>query len=285
MEDILIIIRNSIKQIAEILRNNNSLILGKITKNINDTGDEVKNFDLQSNNILLENLKKCKSIKRIFSEEIEEPIMVNPKGRYMVTFDPLDGSGNLDVNISSGTIFGIFIDDDDSIIKAKNVVAAGYGLYSGATQYLEATDKINIYQLIEDNWQLIKHNHFIPTSGKVYSFNHCNFDYIHSKLTTLLNLAKENRYSCRWAGCMVTDVHRIILKGGWWCYPSTKKNNNGKIRLLYEAIPFSYIFKLGKGCNSNFKNNLLESEINLQQDSGHKKTAIILGSDNIKNLI
>jgi len=278
MKEILDTIKKSIITIAFMLKNNNSLNLGKVTNNTNNTGDMVKKFDIMSNEILIRNLKKCSNIKRIFSEEIEEPIMVNPEGKYMVTFDPLDGSGNLDVNISSGTIFGIFIDDDDNIIKASNIVAAGYGLYSAATQYVEVIDTINIYQMINGKMELIKANHIIPSKGKLYSFNHTNYDYRHPTLTRLISKAHSLRHSCRWAGCMVTDAHRIMLKGGWWCYPGTEKNYHGKIRLLYEAIPFSYIFKIGKGQNSSFSGDIMDVVIDLSKESGHKRTPIILAS-------
>ena len=160
MIDILETLKKSIISISTMLKDNSSLNLGIITSDINNTGDQVKKFDIISNNILIENLKKCSSIKRIFSEEIEHPIDVNPDGKYLVTFDPLDGSGNIDVNITSGTIFGIFLDDNKDIISAKNIVAAGYGLYSAATQYVEATDVINIYQYIDNEFKLIKKHHY-----------------------------------------------------------------------------------------------------------------------------
>tara|TARA_B110000879_G_C11176853_1_gene516415 strand:- start:2414 stop:3274 length:861 start_codon:yes stop_codon:yes gene_type:complete len=278
MKEILEILKKSIVKIAFMLKNNNSLDLGKITMDTNNTGDMVKKFDIMSNEILIRNLKNCSSIRRIFSEEIEEPIIVNPKGKYMVTFDPLDGSGNLDVNISSGTIFGIFIDDDNDIIRASNIVAAGYGLYSAATQYVEVVDSINIYQIINGKMELIKANHIIPPKGKLYSFNHTNYDFRHPILDRLISECHHTKHTCRWAGCMVADAHRIMLKGGWWCYPGTETNYHGKIRLLYEAIPFSYIFKIGKGQNSSFSGDIMDIVIDLSKESGHKRTPIILAS-------
>lgn len=278
-KNILVTLRESIMEISEILRNNNSLILGSHTNDNNHSGDDVKHFDIASNDLLIKNLKKCTNIKRIFSEEIDEPIMVNPDGDYMVTFDPLDGSGNLDVNISSGTIFAIFIDDDDMIINTKNIVAAGYGLYSAATQYVEVTDTCNIYQNINSTWHIISQNHNIPMNKKLYSFNHSNHDYIHPELDDLFKQAIDNKSSVRWAGCMVADAHRILLKGGWWCYPATKKNPNGKIRLLYEAIPYAFMFKVCGGKYSTFNDNdILNMKINMKTDNCHIKVPVFLSS-------
>lgn len=288
VQQILNIIMNACMKISFITRMSNTISLSKEEKNINISGDVIKKIDVITNEILTYDLKHCPLIRNIASEEENYIVSTNyNNGKYLVCFDPLDGSSNVEVNITTGTIFSIFkYDDNGKIIDGNNIVASGYSLYSGATQMVICNNtKISQYQLVDDKFILINDNLQIPIKGKIYSVNESQSDkWIDKRYTTLINEFKENNYSTRWVGSLVADAHRTLLKGGFFAYPANTSNKEGKIRLLYEAYPFAHIFKIAGGVSSN---GLVDNILDIPFPKNiHQRTPIILSSsDEYKKFI
>lgn len=271
-DEIIQVLKLSCKEISELIKTKNLLHLGSETDNKNATDDAVKELDIQSNKILIENLSKVSSVKYIASEEEEKLLLNNEDGKYLVSFDPLDGSSNIDVNVTIGTIFGIYIIENNKKFK---ICCAGYSLYGSQTQFVLAHEKVDLYQLLNNEFKLIKEDLRIPNKGKIVSmnlsYNHINFNKKYENLALELF---DKGYTLRFVGSMVADAHRTLLKGGIFMYPANKKSLEGKIRLLYEAIPFAFIFEKAGGVGSNGNERLLDVEFN----DIHQRTPIILSS-------
>ena len=279
LSDILSIIKLSCKKISNIIQNSNPLNLSKLSDEYNLSGDNAKKLDLMANVILTSDLSNCKHIKTIGSEE--EPELINTDfntAPYMVCFDPLDGSSNIDVNITTGTIFAVYkYGVDNNIVNGNNIVMAGYCLYGGSTQLIVATEVVNIYQLDTD-FNLIIENWTIPNKGKFYSINESNKHiWLDSRNNKFINNLITKQYSARWVGSLVADGHRTLIKGGFFSYPSNDNNIDGKIRLLYEAYPFAYIFKVAGGFSLHEKENISLLDVTYPINC-HQKTPIILSS-------
>ena len=266
-------------EISELIRNKNSLSLSNLTSSNNHSGDDVKQLDLLSNSILKDILSDCSSVRKIGSEE--EDTLCDTKYKdapYLVCYDPLDGSSNIDVNITTGTIFCIYkYNDDGTITNGHNIIASGYCLYGGATQYLLAyDDKICFYQYINQNkkFDLLNDNLKIKTKGSIYSLNESNKNkWLDKRFENIINKFIDEKYSARWVGSLVADGHRTIIKGGFFSYPGNTKDIPGKIRLLYEAYPFAHIFHIGGGFSSNGEKNILDIDF---PENIHQKVPIIL---------
>jgi fructose-1,6-bisphosphatase I len=266
-------------EISELIRNKNSLSLSNLTSSNNHSGDDVKQLDLLSNSILKDILLDCSSVRKIGSEE--EDTLYDTKYKdapYLVCYDPLDGSSNIDVNITTGTIFCIYkYNDDGTITNGHNIIASGYCLYGGATQYLLAYDnKICFYQYINQNkkFDLLNDNLKIKTKGSIYSLNESNKNkWLDKRFENIINKFIDEKYSARWVGSLVADGHRTIIKGGFFSYPGNTKDISGKIRLLYEAYPFAHIFHIGGGFSSNGEKNILDIDF---PENIHQKIPIIL---------
>ena len=280
MNKILNIIKLSCIEISNLIRNSSSLDLSKINDKYNLSGDNVKKLDIIANEILKNNLKNCKLIRCIGSEEEDKLYYTNnTSAPYMICYDPLDGSSNIGVNITTGTIFAVYEYKDNKIIDGNNIIMAGYCLYGGSTQLIVAIDKVNIFQLDSNSnqFQLISNSWIMPNKGKYYAINESNKYIISDKRYNLLTDSLINYgYSARWVASLVADGHRTLIKGGFFSYPGNNNNPNGKIRLLYEAYPFAYIFKIAGGNSSNGKINLLDVPF---PENCHQKTPIILSSN------
>ena len=282
MDSIIQKCKDTVFEISLNLKNN--IYLKKNTNLHNTSGDEVKEFDLISNRIFHKNLKLCDSIFKFITEEDNEETLVNCSGKYYVTVDPLDGSSNLEVNNIVGSIFCIYeIDKNKKINDGKCIKAAGYGIYGPSVQFLYSyNNNTKLYQLINNQFKLIKDNLKIPNSGNFYSCNYYKKELYYDFYLKGLKLLEDNNKKNRWSGCMVADLHRIILNGGIFIYPASSKYPNGKIRLLYEIFPFAFILKNigGYGFNHTYE-NILDTKINM--NNIHEKQPIILGSLNEKN--
>ena len=260
-------------KISKYIRKKSLLNLGEETENKNSTNDIVKKLDVKTNEYIIKELSKLTSIKLLGSEEENELIECNENGNYLVCFDPLDGSSNIDVNVTIGTIFGIYKINETT--KKNDIICSGYCLYGTQTQFVLAYEKVDLYQLLGEKFILIKENLKIPEKGNIVSmnmsYNHLNFDKRYENLALQLF---DNGYTQRFAGSLVSDAHRILLKGGIFMYPKNKNSKDGKIRLFYEALPFAFIFEKAGGIASNGIKRLIEVEFN----DIHQKTEIILSS-------
>jgi fructose-1,6-bisphosphatase I len=212
-----------------------------------------------------------------------------PKGKYMVAFDPLDGSSNIDVNVTIGTIFGIYrrvspvgeACNLDFLQPGRNLVAAGYVVYGSSTMLVYTTGRgVNGFTLDPSVGEFILSHPdiMIPKAGKIYSANEGNWnkwDEPTRRYITDLRDCPDRTYSARYIGSLVADFHRNLLKGGVFLYPQDKKNPKGKLRLLYEAIPLSFIINQAGGKAVDGEQDILD----IVPESVHQRIPLIIGSE------
>ncbi len=223
-------------------------------------GEGQQKLDVIANEILLRCLGARPSVAVVASEEDEEPTIIrrgHEGGKYCVIFDPLDGSSNLDVCVSVGTIFSILRNDptipgavETLCQPGSRQVAAGYILYGSSTVFVLTTGSgVDMFVLDQaiGSFVLVKRNISIPRSGATYSVNEGYRDTFPEGYTRYLDWAHRQGYSLRYIGSMVADVHRTLMKGGVFLYPPTKKNPEGKLRLMYEANPMAMIIEQAGG--------------------------------------
>jgi len=253
----------------------------------NMSGDTIKKIDIECNQIFIKYLENnTLNIIGYISEETDTlRYLTNncvdlTKEVYIVAFDPLDGSSNYTSNINTGSIYGIYRYNRITS-KLINVIHSGYCLY-GINSIMVYTDNDKvIHSMLNENGNFIKLNELkfdIIAKSKVYSINQSN-DY-DPEIRFLIQQYKAKQYNMRWVGTLVADAHRILLDDGIFYYPTTNKNPNGKIRMLYESIPLSYIFKLagGMGLNSSYT-NILNSVNLFDLNKPHTTSGIILTSN------
>ena len=258
--------------------------------NINIHGEDQKKIDNISNRIMKNALCSTGKIDLIASEEEDKvcscsKIMDNfyYTQNYFAVFDPLDGSSNIDSGLPTGTIFGIYKKKyfNNILQKGSQLVAAGYCLYSASTQLVISFNYQNFVFMFDDihnEFILIKNNIKIPESGSVYSFNYANEEEWSSDIKNFIKDSKNNskKISGRYIGALVADIHNIIHNGGIFGYPGTSKNPNGKLRLLYEAIPLAYIIENAGGMATNGTHRILD----ILPKHIHQRTPLFIGSPN-----
>ncbi len=279
IDDELVLLLNEIasatKEIAGKVRKAGLLgVLGSAGKT-NVQGEEVQKLDELANETLLENLKNCGKVCQLTSEEVEDCLIVSESG-YSVAFDPLDGSSNIDVNVSIGTIFSIH---KDSVMKrGREQVAAGYVVYGPSTMLVMSLGKGVVGFTLDPesgNFLLSHPDIRMPEKGKIYSINEANRNKWTSEgLRKFIDYLKENKYTQRYVGSMVADVHRTLLKGGIFIYPADRKNTNGKLRLLYEAKPMAFLVEQAGGLSSTGSEDILD----VVPKELHQRVPVILGS-------
>jgi len=263
---------------------------------INVQGEDVKKLDIFANNQFMGALHHGISCAGIGSEELDEFVSfddeVSKNSKYVCLFDPLDGSGNIDVNISIGTIFGIYrrVSDrgtlarrEDFLQKGSNQVAAGYIVYGSSTMLVYATRRgVNGFTLDPSIGEFCLSHPDIkcPSNGKIYSVNHGNFfqyeEGVKKYINQCQNKTKENGgpYTQRYIGSMVADVHRNLIKGGIFMYPGTTDKPKGKLRLLYECNPFAFIVEVAGGKATDGRQSILD----IQPSELHQRTPFFVGS-------
>ncbi len=268
-------------------------VLGSLSEK-NVQGETQKKLDVIANNILIESLKKNKQVRAIASEEEEEIILSNRAGKYLVCFDPLDGSSNTDVNGSLGTIFSITeapceqteVTEEHFFSTGRSIIAAGYVLYGPSIMLALSTGSgTHIYTLnpINDTFMLTHPDLKIPEDTNEFSFNLSNQfkwpDNVHNYIVDLQkgsNGVRKKDFNMRWLGAMVGDMHRVLCRGGIFGYPSQKGFKNGKLRLLYEANPIAFLVEQANGLASNGAFSILDTV----PSSIHQRTPVFIGSKN-----
>jgi len=274
-------------------------ILG-MTGETNIQGEEVKKLDVYANELLTNMMKQGGHICAICSEEEENFIPIEDKytenkyvtNKYICHFDPLDGSSNIDVNVSIGTIFSVYkrVSDHgpgemkDCLQKGIYQVAAGYAIY-GSSTVLVYTSGNGVHAFTLDptagEFILSNENIKIPKKSKTYSVNEGNFNKWTEGMKKFVSYLKEsdsntNRpYSSRYIGSLVADFHRNLLYGGIFLYPADSKNTSGKLRLMYEANPLSMIVEQAGGKSSNGKQRILD----IEPQALHQRTPLFIGSE------
>ncbi len=256
-------------------------------------------MDVYANNQLIAVLKHGVSCAGIASEELEDIVVFNDQlsnqSKYIVMFDPLDGSSNIDTNISIGTIFGIYrrvskasgaCDSKDFLQPGLAQISAGYVIYGSSTMFVYATRRgVNGFTLDTEIGEFcLSHPEITcPCNGNIYSVNHGNFfnyeKHIQVYITSCQQKTKLNGgpYTNRYTGSMVADLHRTLIKGGIFLYPATSAKSEGKLRLLYECNPFAFIIEVAGGRATSGSQRILEIKPTLL----HQRTPLIIGSVNM----
>lgn len=283
MEHILQLLIKSCQKISHHIRHCNPADMTQLIGDDNHSGDNIKLLDKLSQNFLFETLITNKNIYGIISEE-HETIFKTPNldGQYIVAFDPLDGSSNIEFNITTGTIFGVYkLDENKKIKSGRDIVLSGYCLYGGITQFVYTdiiTGNVRMVRLTEEDIEphIIEENIKIPNKGKYYSINQAYMNRWLSYIRESVLELGDKGYSLRYVGSMVADAHRVLIKGGLFMYPADTNNVKGKIRLMYEAYPFAYLLENAGGMCTNFDKPILDIEV---PDDIHEATPILLGSN------
>ncbi len=260
----------------------------------NIQGEAVQKLDVLANQALLHCLGNRGNVAIMASEENAEPVVVSrdrKMGRYVVVFDPLDGSSNIDVNVSVGTIFSILRRDEDhtesrdpltDVLQAGvQQVAAGYVVYGTSTMLVyTAGNGVAAFTLDPMIGAYVISNPRItmPAAGKIYSVNEANSDSFpepYRRYLSHLRAGKTGRqYTSRYIGSLVADFHRTLLKGGIFLYPPTAANPGGKLRLMYEANPIAFLAEQAQGAASDGKQRIMKK----QPKSLHERTSLVVGS-------
>jgi fructose-1,6-bisphosphatase I len=258
----------------------------------NVQGEDQKPLDILANDIFINSLKFCNKIAALASEE-ETGIYIidNPEAtKYIIAFDPLDGSSNIDVNVSIGSIFAIWkkadndkpVSVEDFYINGSDVEIAGYCIYGSSTQMVLATREGKVDCFTLDNsigdFILTHPNLKIPKKGNIYSVNEGNSYFWSDPIKEYVKSVKDPQngptYSLRYVGSMVSDIHRTLLYGGIFLYPADKKSPSGKLRLLYEVFPMSLIVEKAGGKAVDGHRRLLD----IRASHIHQRSPCILGS-------
>lgn len=252
----------------------------------NVQGEQQQKLDVYANQALLHCLGLRDSVAALVSEEDEEPVTFDrsvERGKYIVIFDPLDGSSNIDVNVNVGTIFSIHkrqpgLTLDESILQpGTKQLAAGYVVYGPSTVLVYTTGH-GVHGFTLDTtigaFVLSHENMRMPERGPYYSVNEANAPTWPQGYAAYVESLRREGYSSRYIGSLVADFHRTLLKGGVFLYPPTKKQPGGKLRLLYEANPLSFIAEQAGGMASCGSGRVLE----IQPGLIHQRTPLIIGS-------
>jgi fructose-1,6-bisphosphatase I len=282
------------KSLADDLRLAGLINILGTTGETNVQGETVKKLDEIANDTFVRVLQQSGMVCALVSEEMEKPVIVSgkgPRGPYIVLFDPLDGSSNTDVNMPLGSIFSIVmprradqpVRNEDFLRKGAEQVAAGYLLFGSSTMLVIAAGQ-GVHGFTLDTGlgeYLLSHEAMtIPARGKVYAVNEGNYHkwptgmqgYIDS--LKVQDKSSGRPYSGRYSGCLVADVHRMLLSGGIYLYPGEVDKPEGKLRLLYEANPLALVVEQAGGRASTGTMRILDVE----PKKLHQRVPLLIGS-------
>jgi fructose-1,6-bisphosphatase I len=260
----------------------------------NVSGDEVKRLDVLADEMFINVLERSGHLCAMASEENEGTIRIPdefPKGKYVFIFDPLDGSSNIDANVSVGSIFSIYQrispegrgDLGDLLQPGVNQVCAGYIIYGSSTMFVYTTGfgthgftldpTVGEYILSHENIRT-------PKRGRIFSVNEGNYNFWPERVRRYIDYLKEGGdggrpYTARYIGSLVADFHRNLLYGGIFLYPEDEKNKDGKLRLLYEASPMAFLAEQAGGLATTGRGPVMEVE----PTELHQRVPLIVGSE------
>ena len=282
------------KRLAQDLRRAGLLNILGTTGETNVQGEAVKKLDQIANDTFVESFQQSKVVCALGSEEMEKPLLMPehwPNGPYVVLIDPLDGSSNTDVNMPLGSIFSIMTcrrkdqppSGDDLVRKGTEQIAAGYLCYGPSTMLVLTIGQGVVGFTLEPETgdYLLSHKSIrIPTRGKVYAANEGNYLKWTSGMKQYIDRLKVRDktagrpYSGRYSGCMVADIHRLLLNGGVYLYPGEIDKPEGKLRLLYEANPLAMVVEQAGGAASTGTMRIMDVEAKML----HQRVPLIIGS-------
>ncbi|GAV65478.1 FBPase domain-containing protein [Cephalotus follicularis] len=295
------------KQIASLVQRASISNLTGVQGAVNIQGEDQKKLDVVSNEVFSNCLRSSGRTGIIASEEEDVPVAVEESysGNYIAVLDPLDGSSNIDAAVSTGSIFGIYSPNDECLADigddsssnlgnaeqrcvvnvcqpGSNLLAAGYCMYSSSIIFvLTLGNGVFAFTLepMYGEFVLTQENIQIPKAGKIYSFNEGNYQLWDDKLKKYIDDLKDpgpsgKPYSARYIGSLVGDFHRTLLYGGIYGYPRDKKSKNGKLRLLYECAPMSFIVEQAGGKGSDGHQRVLD----IQPVEVHQRVPLYIGS-------
>ncbi|GES41257.1 D-fructose 1,6-bisphosphatase [Rhizobium sp. ERR 922] len=283
-EDMVAILRNiaeATRQISGKLRSSSLSGLTGATDAVNVQGETQKPLDILSNEIMLEACRKSPAVAFAVSEELDAEVLIHPTGRYAMIFDPLDGSSNLDVNVTVGTIFSIVeASSAAEILKSgRSQLAAGYAAYGPQTNLVLAIgdgvqiftlDQYDVYVMTTANAEIVPETkEFAINAARRPSWDDVITEYVDRSIGT-------PGYNMRWVGSMVADTHRIFNRGGIFLYPAdrSKPASGGRLRLLYEANPIGFLVEAAGGSAIAGKTAILD----IEPTSLHQRVPVIFGS-------
>ena len=274
-------------------------IIGKYGS-VNIQGESQQKLDVFAHKIFIEALTNRKIVCGVASEEADDFIDIQGKendveSKYIVLIDPLDGSSNIDVNVSVGTVFSIYkrvsklgtpLTSADFLQKGSAQVAAGYVLYGTSTVFVYTTGNgVNGFTLNPaiGTFYLSHPNITIPSEGHLYSVNEANFASFPKSVKSFLKDQKEKdpKYSTRYIGSMVSDVHRNLLKGGLFLYPPNAKMPEGKLRLLYECNPMAFIVEQAGGKAVSMHERILD----IHPTHLHQRASFFCGNSEMVDML
>jgi fructose-1,6-bisphosphatase I len=262
---------------------------------VNSTGDDQKKLDVLSNDMMINALVNSGVCSVLVSEENEEPIVVPPgkAGKFCVAFDPLDGSSNIDCNVSVGTIFAVYErkpgsngSADDLLRSGADCICAGYVTYSSAVEMVFTFRGADVHGFCLDStigeFIHTRDKMLFPADGgkKIYSANEGNSQHWDQPIKDAVEVFKsgDKPYTARYVGSMVADIHRTILYGGIYLYPADNKSPKGKLRLLYEGIPMAMITEQAGGvASTGMFEGKIQRVLDLVPGDIHAKCPIIMG--------
>jgi fructose-1,6-bisphosphatase I len=252
----------------------------------NTAGDQQQKLDVLANIRFTRALAKGGEVCALVSEESETFVDLNNDGKYVIAIDPLDGSSNIDVNVSIGTIFSIYrrksnpgtpIQKMDILQKGKEQVAAGYILYGSSTMLVYTTGHgVNgfTHEASLGEYFLSHPDMRMPDDGKIYSINEGSANSFSTAIKNYVQFCKDKSYTARYIGSLVADFHRNLLKGGIYIYPATAKDPLGKLRLMYECNALAFIAEQANGKATNGKIRILD----IEPEDLHQRTPFHVGS-------
>ncbi len=293
---------NSIRLAAKVVNHEvNKAGLVDIIGAVGDTnvqGEDQQKLDVYANDKFIQTLINRNIVCGIASEEEDDFITINSQdenhqNKYVVLIDPLDGSSNIDVNVSVGTIFSIYrrvtpvgtpVKLEDFLQKGNQQVAAGYVIYGTSTMLVYTTgDGVNGFTLNPaiGSYYLSHPNMQFPEDGKIYSVNEGNYIHFPQGVKDYIKYCQmeegDRPYTSRYIGSLVSDFHRNMIKGGIYMYPKSSKNSNGKLRLLYECNPMAFLAEQANGKASDGFQRIMD----IEPKELHQRVPFICGSKNM----
>jgi len=287
LTNLLVCLQTACKAVSSAVRKAGISKLYGMAGDVNVQGEEVKKLDVLANDLFINMLSSSYTTCLMVSEENSSVIEVEKdhQGKYIVCFDPLDGSSNIDCLVSIGSIFSIYRKEHnnepsiaDALQPGRTLVAAGYALYGSATMLVLSTGQgVNGFMLDPSIGEFIltDPNMRCKEKGKIYSLNEGYANLWDPALKEFVEKKKSVKAGARYIGSMVADVHRTLKYGGVFMYPATSDAPKGKLRLLYECNPMAYIMEQAGGMATNGKIPILD----IVPTEIHQRTPVYLGSN------